>query len=421
MDMIRRFSFFKRLIALFFALIALLPLVGQSQEWPQWRGPNRDDVSLETGLLDQWPEGGPRQVWHSEAGGLGYSGFSIAGGRLFTMGGDSESEFVLCMDAATGKEIWRTPIDKLFVNNWGDGPRSTPTISGDHVYALASAGTVACLAVADGKLKWKQNLTEFGGKVPSWGYSESVLVDGDKVVCTPGGPKGALLALDAKTGEKIWQSTLYTELAHYSSIIIADHPKKRHYVQLTDKAFVGIDPENGMVLWRHKWDGTVAIIPTPIYTDQKVYVTSGYGAGCTLVDISDLENPKEVWFNKKMKNHHGGVILVNGHYYGFSDGVGWLCQGGEDGNVVWNEKNELGKGTIAYADGRFYIVDERTGDVALIEANTEEWVEKGRFTLAPQSEQRKSEGRIWVHPVVAGGKLYLRDQEMIWCFDVSKN
>lgn len=419
MPMIRRFP--ERLFALLFALFVPIHVVGQSTDWPQWRGPNRDDVSLETGLLQEWPEGGPKTVWRSDGAGLGYSGFSIVGGRLYTMGGDSESEFVLCMDAENGNVIWRTEIDELFTNNWGDGPRSTPTVDGDCVYALSSPGTLACLSIHDGNIKWKHRLTDFGGKVPDWGYSESVLVDGDKVVCTPGGPRGALVALDKITGQKLWQSTLYTELAHYSSIIIADHPEKRHYVQLTEKAFVGIDPENGSVLWRYKWDGQTAIIPTPIYHDQKVYVTSGYGVGSILVDISDLNNPKEVWFSKKMKNHHGGVILINGHYYGYSDGVGWLCQGGDDGDIVWNEKDELGKGTIGYADGHFYVVDETTGEVALIEANTTGWTEKGRFTLSPQSEQRKSSGRIWVHPVISGGRLFLRDQEKIWCFDVSKN
>jgi outer membrane protein assembly factor BamB len=408
-------------------VFALLPLllpaaawaIPGPDDWPQWRGPNRDDICTETNLLESWPEGGPNQVWHTDIAGDGYSGFSIVGGRLYSMGADAENEFVLCLDADSGKEIWRQTIDKRYTNDWGDGPRSTPTINGDHAYALSSLGNVVCLALNDGSLVWSKRLTELGGSVPGWGYSESVLVDDDQVVCTPGGSEGAIVALDAGTGNVKWQSRLFTENAQYSSIIIADHPDKRHYVQLTDKAFAGIDPNNGDVLWRHDWRGRVAVIPTPLYHDKKVYVTSGYGAGSTLIDISDLANPAEIWFSNKMKNHHGGVIRFDGNFYGYSDGAGWVCQSEKDGELLWSEKDKLGKGAIGYADGHFYLVSEQTGEVALIDATPDGWNEKGRFTPGPQSGNRKPQGKIWVHPVIANGKLYLRDQEMIWCFDIT--
>lgn len=402
------------------SLIVIPATAAAIDDWPQWRGPNRDDVSTETGLLKQWPASGPKLIWSINNGGDGYSGFSVVGDRLYTMGASDSSDFALCLDATSGDEIWRQDIDERFENGWGDGPRGTPTVSGDRVFVLSPGGKLVCLSANDGSIEWSKSLTDdLGGPIPGWGYSESVLVDGDQVVCTPGGPDGAIAALDINNGDLKWQSTLFTEPAHYSSIIVADHPDLRHYVQLTEKAFVGIDPRDGTVLWRQPWLGRTAVIPTPIYHDKKVYVTSGYAVGSALVDISDLNNPQRVWINKVMKNHHGGVILVDGHFYGFSDGAGWVCQDMESGESVWNEKNQLGKGAIGFADGHFYLVAEKSGEVALIEASTKGWTEKGRFTLEPQSTRRKPRGKIWVHPVISNGRLYLRDQEIIYCFDVS--
>jgi outer membrane protein assembly factor BamB len=402
------------------SLFASLSVVNAApiQDWPQFRGPNRDEISSETNLLESWPEGGPEQVWQTDIGGAGYAGFSVVAGRLYTMGADADNEFVLCLDAKDGSEIWKQPIDSRYSNSWGDGPRSTPTIAGDNAFVISALGKVTCLSIKDGSIVWTQSLTELGGSVPGWGYCESVLVDGDQVVCTPGGVQGAIVALDVTTGEPRWQSSLFTANAHYSSIIIADHPDKRHYVQLTEKAFVGIDPANGVVLWQQDWRGSTAVIPTPIYKDQTVYITSGYGAGSTLIDISDLKNPKEIWFNTNMKNHHGGVVLLDGNYYGYSDDTGWICQSAKTGEIVWGEKEELGKGAISYADGHFYLLAENTGEVVLIDASPEGWNEKGRFTPSPLSKNRKPQGKIWVHPVISNGKLYLRDQEMIWCYDI---
>lgn len=390
-------------------------------DWPQWRGANRDDISKETGLLKSWPEGGPTNLWTSDQGGLGYAGFAVVGDRLFTLGADDSEEFVLCMDVADGSVVWKTAIGERFTNGWGDGPRNTPTFNEGKLYCLAAAGNIACLDASDGSKIWSKSLTDdFGGSVPNWGYAESPLVDNGNVMVTPGGDDGAIVALNKDTGEKVWQSIMFTEKAHYSSIVIADHPDKRHYVQLVANAVVGVDPEDGTVLWRQSWPGKVAVIPTPIYDDKSVYVTSGYGVGSKLIDISNLSKVKQAWFGRRMKNHHGGVILVDGHYYGYSDGAGWICQSKETGDMVWNEKDALGKGAIGYADGHFYLLSEKKGEVVLIEATTEGWNEKGRFTLSPQTKQRKPRGAIWVHPVISNGKLFLRDQEMIFCFDVKE-
>ncbi len=417
----RQFVLISSTVILMVAGVMAGPGYAQTEhDWPQWRGPNRDDVSKETGLLKQWPDGGPPQLWLFQDAGAGYSGFAIVDQRLFTMGADEENEFLLCLDANTGKEIWRQTVGARFNNPWGDGPRSTPTINDGHAYVLSANGNVCCLRIDDGSKVWEQSLTDFGGKVPYWGYSESVLVDGDQVVCTPGGSEGAVIAFDAKTGERKWQSVLFTDPAHYTSLVIADHPEKRHYVVLSMKSVSGIDPENGNQLWREDWPGRTAVIPTPIYDEQKVYVTSGYGVGSKLLDISEWESPDEVWFNKVMKNHHGGVILLGGHLYGYSDGGGWTCQDLETGQAVWTEKDGLGKGAIGYADDRLYLVAENSGEVVLIDASPDGWNERGRFTLNPQSENRKRSGKIWVHPVVCNGKLFLRDQEIIYCFDVKQ-
>lgn len=387
-------------------------------DWPSWRGPNRDDISTETGLKQEWAEGGPPRVWLTREAGLGYAGFSVVGDQLFTMGLEDDTTFVLCLNADDGAVLWKTPVGERFENGWGDGPRSTPTVDGDFVYAMTSQGTLVCLSRGTGDLVWKRSMSEFGGEVPRWGFSESVLVDGDQVVCTPGGSDGAIVSLNKSNGDLIWQSVDFTEPAHYSSIIKIQHSGQPQYVQLTEKALVGVNTKNGGVLWQTEWRGSVAVIPTPIYHDGMVYITSGYGAGCKQIRLGANNEVEEVFSNKVMNNHHGGVIFYQGFYFGHSDRAGWTCQDGETGERIWNNRDDLGKGAIAFADGCFYCVDESTGDVALIRASSDTWEELGRFTLDPQTEQRKPKGRIWVHPVIANGKLYLRDQELIYCYDV---
>ena len=399
-------------------IVFMLASASWADDWPCWRGPNRDDINRETGLMQTWPEGGPQRVWLSREGGLGYAGFSVVGDQLFTMGLEDETEFALCLDANSGEVIWKTPVAERFENNWGDGPRSTPSVDGDFVYLLTARGTLACLNRESGNIVWKRTMDEFGGEIPNWGYAESVLVDGNRVVCTPGGGEGTLVALNKLTGELIWQTKDFTEPAHYSSIIKINHAYQSQYVQLTPEALVGVDPDTGDVLWQSEWRGRTAVIPTPIYHDGMVYVSSGYGAGCKQIRLSDTNEVEEVFSNNVMNNHHGGVIFYAGDFYGHSDRAGWTCQDGETGERVWNNRKDLGKGAIAYADGCFYCLDESSGDVVLIKASSDEWQELGRFTLDPQTEQRKPQGRIWVHPVIANGKLYLRDQELIYCYDI---
>ncbi len=399
-------------------------LAQQEESWPQWRGPDRTDIGSAENTLQEWPSGGPEQLWISRKGGLGYSGFAVVQDFLVTMGEEDGQQFVTALDPNTGSTIWTTPTGRGYENRWGGGPRGTPTIDADRVYALDARGKLVCLNLKDGAKIWSQDLTELGGKIPQWGYSESVFVDSDQVVCTPGGSQGAVAAFNKESGELKWQLSGNTEVAHYSSIMKAEINGQLQYVQLMAKKLLGISM-NGDLLWQSDWPGRTAVIPTPIIEGNEVYISSGYGVGSKKVKVGSGNEVSDVWKNTTMKNHHGGVIKVDNHLYGYSDRVGWVCQDWTTGEMVWNfkkmdnQEGGLGKGAIGYANGQFICVSESTGTVVLIDAVSSGWSEKGRFTLEPQTDRRKPQGRIWVHPVVVDGKLYLRDQEIVYCYDVS--
>lgn len=402
------------------AIVALLNCnLLPAADWPAWRGPNRDDISTETGLLKSWPEGGPEQVWTSSEAGLGYSGLAIADGVIYTMGADDSSEYMVALKAADGSRLWQVRVDDFLENGWGNGPRSTPTVVGDLVVAISGNGTLACVAAKDGASKWSASLTELGGTVPKWGYSESPLVDRERVLCTPGGENGTVACFDLQTGEMIWQSAEITETAAYSSIIVVDHYGAKQYIQLTESKVFGLN-QDGKLQWSADWPGRTAVIPTPLYKDGQVYVTSGYGVGCMLLNIGPNNQVEKLYENKVMKNHHGGVILLGDYVYGHSDSMGWMCQNFLTGAEVWNEDGKnSSKGSVTFADGKLYCLHENTGDCVLADASPDGWKEISRFTLSPQTEQRSARGKIWTHPVISNGKLYLRDQEIICCYDIS--
>ena len=261
-------------------------------------------------------------------------------------------------------------------------------------------------------------MSEFGGGLPHWGFAESPLIHKQKLLCTPGGDRGAIVALDKLSGDLIWQASSLTDGAHYASMVTTEHLGKRVGVQLLVSQLVGFDVENGEVLWTTPWAGRTAVIPTPLVWENKIYVTSGYGAGCMMVEMGDDHTAKAVYNNKVMVNHHGGVIRIGENIYGYSNDKGWTCQKFDTGKTVWRERSVFGKGTLTYADGRFYCLSEGDGEVALIAASPDGWQEHGRFRLQPQTEQRSESGKIWTHPVIADGRLYLRDQELLFSFDV---
>jgi outer membrane protein assembly factor BamB len=408
-----------------FAAAYCLGLVtwARADDWPQWRGPNRDDVSKETGLLQEWPEKGPKLLWTYRDTGAGFSGFSVVGDQLFTMGAIDKKEYVIALDATTGKKLWSQEIGELYTNGWGDGPRSTPTFDNGRVYALDGKGDLACLLVRDGSKKWSVSLpNDLKGKMGhGWGFCESVLIDGDHLICTPGGDEGTLAALDKNTGNAIWRSKDNKEGAASASVIIAKVGDAKQYVQMTHKSVFGVDTKDGKVLWHFERSFPVAAIPTPIFKDHYVYATSGYGAGCSLIRLTPESSgqfkAEEEYKNKEMSNHHGGVVLVGDHLYGFGDGKGWICQEFKTGKTVWSEK-KLGKGCLTYADGHLYCYSEGDGTVALVKASPDGWKESGQFKIPEETKLPRKSGHIWTHPVVANGKLYLRDQDLIFCYDV---
>jgi outer membrane protein assembly factor BamB len=396
----------------------------RAADWPTWRGANRDDISTETGLLKKWPEGGPKQLWTSKDAGLGYSGVAIVNDVLYTMGAEGteaeSKEFVVAIKASTGEKLWQVNVGEYLENGWGGGPRSTPSVAGELLVAIGAKGNVVCLSVQDGSEKWRASLTDMGGAVPSWGFCESPLIDGDRVIVTPGGDKGTVACLELATGNLIWQSSDLTEKAHYSSVIAVDHFGRRQYIQLTEKKVFGLDATSGKLLWEHPFPGSVAVIPTPIYHDGQVYVTAGYGAGCLLINVTADNNVEKIYENKVMKNHHGGVLLFEGHIYGHSDDRGITCQNLSTGEEVWNDKKKnSSKGAVAFADGMLYCLEENSGECFLVKATPTGYEEISRFKLEPQTTQRNPQGRIWTHPVIANGKLYLRDQEVLCCYDVT--
>ncbi len=394
---------------------------GVAEDWPQWRGPNRTDVSAEQGLLKSWPSQGPPLSWKFENAGIGYSGPSVVGDRLFMMGARQGVEQLLAVDVETGQELWSLDVGEMFENARGNGPRSTPTVSGNRVYALGAGGHLVCAQIHTGELLWRVTMAELGGSPPKWGYCESVLVDQGKVICTPGGSKGAIAALDAATGKTIWQSLEFTDPAAYSSPIVFEWNDTRQYAQLTREALVGVDSANGRVLWKSEWPGRTAVVTTPVYQNGHILVSSGYGVGCKLVHLGPNHSAEDVYFNQLMKNHHGGVILLDDYVFGYSDNRGWTALDFLTGEVLWSEEERLGKGSLTYADGRFYLLSEQEGTVVLIEAATEAWKERGRFQLSPDSQLRQPRWLIWTHPVVANGRLYLRNQELLFSYDIQAN
>lgn len=393
----------------------------QAEDWPQWRGPNRDGKSADTGLLKEWPADGPKLAWKATGLGKGYANMSVAAGRLFTMSDRDSTGYVTALDAADGKILWSAKVGAAGapgMPGWSyPGPRCTPTVSGDLVFALDAWGEMICVSAADGKEQWRKNFgKDFGGKPPTWGYSESPLVDGDQVMVTPGGSQGAMVALEKKTGRLLWQSKDFTDDAHYSSIVPADIDGTRQYVQLTAASVVGISAKDGSVLWKAPRKGNVAVIPTPVVDGNLIYVTSGYNAGSHLFKVTSNAGKfsvEQVYANRAMANHHGGVVKVGDHVYGYSDSKGLACQNFQTGEIVWSEKEKIKKGCVSYADGGLYCRDEDTGTMILLEASPAGYKEKGRFLQPDRAKEQ-----AWPHPTIANGKLYLRDQDALLCYNV---
>ena len=396
--------------------------IARGSDWPQWRGPQRDSISTETGLLKAWPAGGPKLGWKTTGLGGGYSGVSVAAGRVYTMGDGADSSYVHALDEATGKLIWSVKVGATGgdESNKYPGTRCTPTVDGTLVFATGQWGDIICVEAASGKEVWRRKLAEDLKRqmMSKWGYSESPLVDGDRLICSPGGPEGTMMALNKKTGAVIWRTKEWTDKASYSSVVVTRIGDVRQYIQISDANVAGIRPADGKLLWKAARVGKTAVIPTPIVAGNLVYVTSGYGIGCNLFQIDTAGGQftaTQVYANKEIVNHHGGVVKIGGSVFGYSDTGAWVWQHLKTGTALAKtEKSTLGKGSVVAADGMLYLrAESGKGTVVLLDASKPGWTEKGRFDQPDRSNKNS-----WAHPVIANGRLYLRDQDVLLAYDV---
>jgi outer membrane protein assembly factor BamB len=406
--------------------------VALAEDSPQWRGSDRTGVSTETGLLKEWPKGGPVLAWKTTGIGDGMGGLAVSKGRIYTTGDVGDSAWLFSRNESDGKEVWKAKIGKS--GKYGNvfrpsGPRGTPTVDGDRIFILSQHGDLVCYTT-EGKEVWRLDyIKDLKGIVPVWGFSESPLVDGDRLICTPGAEDATLVALEKKTGKLIWKCAVpegktgnrdfYGKSgAAYSSVIAVNVAGVKHYVQFTATTLVGVSLD-GKLLWRFDRPSTTHRIncSTPVYADGVVFAAASYDAGGGGTQLTkegkDGITAKEAYFSNKMKNHHGGMVVVGGYLYASFDPGVFTCLEIKTGKVMWDERRP-GKGSVSYADGHLYFRNEgRDGTVFLIEANPKEYVERGRF-----EQPNRSKEQAWAHPVIANGKMYIRDQDVLLCYDV---
>jgi outer membrane protein assembly factor BamB len=414
----------------------LLPTGATAADWPTFRGPERTGVAPDTGLLDTWPAAGPRLVWETAGVGRGYASLAIAGKRIYTLGdglstaGDKD-EYLSCFDRDTGKQLWKTKTGQPWsegAESW-QGSRSTPTVDGDTVYVITPFGQLVACATADGKERFRVDLkAQFGGtKGDSWGYSESPLVDDNRLVCTPGGEQATLVALDKKTGQPLWTCPMKGDRgAGHSSIVVSQplssqNEGRKVYVQTTAAGAFAVDAETGRFQWAYPIDQTTAVVPTPIVRGDLVFFSAGYKRGGALLrqvpGADGSVTMKEIYgLKKELANKHGGIVLVGDHLYGDSDDAGIpFCAELMTGNVVWKKRGSgKGSATVTAADGHLYV-RFADGTLALVKADPADYAEAATLKI-PGSDARPS----WAHSVILDGQLYLREQDKILCYDLRK-
>ncbi len=396
-----------------------MPLQAAADDWPQWRGPHRDGVSKETGLADEWAAGGPPLLWRADGFGEGYGSVSVADGALHVQGTRGGRSVVFALEAATGDVRWARELGPRLRDGRGNGPRGTPTVAGDSLYALTGMGELARIGLSDGRVAWQRNiLQDFGQRNLSWGISESPLIEGDRVVVMPGGAMGAIAALDRDTGETVWTSAELTDRAGYSSLVAVDlgggESPLRAILGFTARAGVGVRASDGELLWRYLQPANrTANAATPIHSDGLVFYTSAYGVGggALRVTVTGGEvSSGQAWFESSLQNHHGGVVLHEGRLYGFF-GRALACVDFETGRIVWRNRS-VGKGSLTLADGKLYLVGE-SRVAGLARATPKGYDELGRFRLEDRGWPS------WAHPVVSNGVLYIRNWDELQAYDVS--
>jgi outer membrane protein assembly factor BamB len=411
-DRTMKVSFVSKRSILTLAALASLYSIGassQNAEWDQWRGPNRDGKSPETGLLKSWPPDGPSLAWHTSEAGIGYSSFSSVNGRLYTQGDRGQTGFVIALDAASGKTLWTAPNGPSYSNSYGDGQRGTPTVDGDRLYALSATGDLACLETVTGRVIWRKDIVrEYRGSIPQWGYSESPLVVGDRVMVHAGGQNASIVALNKLTGATLWRTE--SDPAAYSSGVIAHVGDVTQVIYFSDHRTLGVDVRDGRLLWSYdRASNSTANVATPVVSGTRVLVSSGYDTGAALLELSP-SGAREVYFTRNMQSHYSSVVLVGDYVYGFSDSI-LTAMRFADGNVAWRNRS-VGKGSLIYADDRLYLYGE-DGIVGLAEATPQAYREQGRFRLPGNPAP------TWApNPIITNGKLILRSQEHVYAYEM---
>lgn len=411
--------------------VAALALTGlttcqlAAADWPQWRGPHRDGQSTETGLLPEWPKAGPKLLWQVKDIGSGFSTPSVVGDRLYLLGNEGlENEFVRALSTQDGHRVWTAKLGS--VGNPRQQPnypaaRSTPTVEGKFLYALGSDGDLVCVDVEDGRERWRKSLRrDFGGQPGEWAYAESPLVDGAAVICTPGGSTATMVALRKTTGDVLWKCALPAGGdASYACPILFEAGGIKQYVQFLPVGLIGVEAGTGKLLWQYvrSAKGSPAVIMTPLTDGDRIY-SGAFRAGGALVQAVKTGGSfaaRELYFNSKLPVGLGGVVKVGDYLYG-SSGQGILCVEFKTGAIQWEERG-LGPSSWLVADGRLYLHAEN-GDVALLEPSPKAYREKGRFTPPDQPPRLNQMEKAWAYPVIANGRLYLRDQNSLWCYDI---
>ncbi len=385
-----------------------------SNDWPQWRGPDRSGVSRERGLLNDWPPTGPRRVWTASNLGAGYGSVAIAGSRVFVQGATRSNSTVSALNRADGKLVWTQTLGRANTNDRGSGPRGTPSLDGDRVYVLTENGDLACLKATDGAIVWQRNiLREFNASNIGWLVSESPLVDGNLVYVTPGGRGSGMAALDKMSGKTVWTAKELSDEAGYASPIAATVHGVRTIMTLTSGAGVGVRASDGKLMWRYRRvANTTANTTTPVFHDNKVFYTSAYDTGGALLSLTpqgDTVKADEIYFTRDLQNHHGGVVFVDGYLYGFNNSI-LTCLEFATGKMMWRHRS-VGKGSLVAADGKLFIVGEDLV-VGLAEASPAGYREHGRFRIDDQGLPS------WAHPAISDGRMYIRNQGVLASYDI---
>ena len=384
-------------------------------DWNQFRGPNRDNLSAETGLADSWPDGGPELLQTITGIGEGYASVALVGEMMYTMGNVDGGEHIIALNRKTGEIVWKARNGNEYREGQGNGPRGTPTVEDGMVYALGGNGDLSCVNANNGDVIWNVNILQaFGGGNITWGISESVLIDGGNVICSPGGTEASVVALNAKTGKLVWRSRIPEQpQASYASPVVATIGKVKQYIIFTSKGICGVRAKDGEPLWgQNKSSNETANCATPLVFNNYVFSSSDYGTGAELVLLKAQGNTvraNPVYFTKNMKNHHGGMVLLDGYVYG-SSGDLLSCVDFKTGKPTWREHGM--KGSVVYADKKIVFRNEQ-GPVVLLAADSKEFRQLGHFEQADRSDRP-----AWAHPVIADGKLYLRDQDKLLVYNL---